>query len=279
MIHPSFWTDPDVRKLSLQERLLFLGCISMADDEGRLLGTPEYLKAQLFPYDPRISAEKVKKWRDNIAKNLKNFLLYDDSGVEYIQFLKWSYHQKPSHPKPSKLPLPNCPESSQLRKFHESITESFTESSSEGSKEAVRESITERFTPSLVQSSQGKNSIDQDNPPPLSPRLSELNFKDKSDNDLTDYLTTMLQENMPRGVAWGAEVIMQFWKQCIGESNPEVLLGARTTVKSCPPRIVAQALVKARNYGAGKHHAWKYVEKIIDEELRKQNKEPGRGAE
>lgn len=271
MIDPTFWTDPDVRKLSLEERLLFIGCISMADDEGRLLGTPEYLKAQIFPYDPRISVGKVKRWRNNIAEKAKNFRLYDNSGVEYVAFLKWSYHQKPSHPKPSRLPPPQFSESSQIRKFQESITESC--------KESFQESDTELLYPRSGQSSQGKNSIDQYNPVQLSQNLSGLNFKNKSDNDLIDYLTTLLEENIPRGAPWGVGVITQFWEQCIGELNSTVFPGALTTVKSCPPRIIAQALVKAKNYGAGKHHSWKYVEEIMKEELQKQTKEPRRGTE
>jgi len=261
MIDPTFWIDPDVRKLSLEERLLFIGCISMADDEGRLLGSPEYLKAQIFPYDPKISVGKVKRWRDNIAKNLKNFLLYDNSGVEYVAFIKWSYHQKPSHPKSSKLPPPQFSESNQIRKFQESIAES--------GEESFQESDTELLYPRSGQSSQDKDSIDQYNRAQLSESLSGLNFRNKSDNDLIDYLTTSLLEYVPRGPAWGTEVIIQFWQQCISEPDSVITEGALYTVKQYSPKVIAQALVKTKNYSAGEHHTWKYVDAILKELINK----------
>lgn len=104
-IDPGFWTDPHVGKLSPQERLLFLGCVSAADDEGRLLASPAYLRAQVFPYDD-ISFAEVEEMRNRMVSVCRNVVLYEVDGVEYLAFMQWRKYQNPSHPSPSKLPAP-----------------------------------------------------------------------------------------------------------------------------------------------------------------------------
>jgi len=104
-IHPEIWTDPSVGSLRPIERLFFIGCFSNADDEGRLLANPAYLRSTIFPYDD-LTLDEVKTIRDNVVKTCKNVVLYEVNGVEYIAFLKWKEYQKPKYPKPSKLPPP-----------------------------------------------------------------------------------------------------------------------------------------------------------------------------
>ncbi|WP_422444320.1 hypothetical protein [Thermoanaerobacterium sp. DL9XJH110] len=110
-IHPDIWTDPSFGQLTPQERLLFIGCFSNADDEGRLLGNPAYLRATIFPYDD-LSLDEVKAMRDHIVAICKNLVLYEVDGLEYLAFLKWNKYQKPKYPKPSKLPPPPIKEDS-----------------------------------------------------------------------------------------------------------------------------------------------------------------------
>lgn len=107
-IHPDLWTDPALGKLAPMERLLFIGCFSNADDEGRLLGSPAYLRATIFPYDD-LSLEEVRNMRDRMVEACKNVVLYQVDGLEYLAFLKWNKYQKPKYPKPSKLPPPPPP--------------------------------------------------------------------------------------------------------------------------------------------------------------------------
>jgi hypothetical protein len=273
MINPDFWTDSRIRKMSPVERLLFIGLISHADDEGRLIAEPPFLRSAIFPYDD-FSLDDVKQMRDHIAQINPNVIIYrnDDSDEELIQFKKWRSYQKPRYSKESKLPPP-----ADFNQKDETLPQGFNQKD-ETLPQAFNQKD-ENLPLRSGQSSQGKNSIGQDNPPPLAKSLSEVNFTNRPDNDLIDYLTSLLEQNIPRGPFWGAEVIMHFWEQCIGKSNPAVVSGARTTLKSYPPRIIAQALVKAKNYGAGKHHSWKYVEQIVKEELGKQTKKPIRGTE
>jgi len=104
-IDPGFWVDPTIGKLTPVERLFFIGCFSNADDEGRLLGAPAYLRSIIFPYDD-ISLDEVRTMRDRVVSACRNLVLYEVDGVEYLAFLKWTRYQKPKYPKPSKLPPP-----------------------------------------------------------------------------------------------------------------------------------------------------------------------------
>jgi len=265
MIAPNFWKDPEVAKLTIPERLLFIGIVSNADDEGRIIATPEALKADIFPYDHKITARVVKRMRDSLVNKMKNVLLYENDNVEYIVLLRWGDHQKPSHATASKLPPPSqFRDPCQVQEVQESIAEPFTERCKEPFTEPSKESINESLAPSLGQSSQGENSLVKRS---LANR--NYNFKHKSASDLTDYLTTLLEENIPRGPGWGADVMMEFWKQCIGEPDSTILQGAHNAIKHYSPKVIAEALIKSKTYGAGKHHTWKYVEEILKEKANK----------
>lgn len=51
MIDPGIWTNIQVTRLSVLQRLLCVGLVSNADDDGRLNGDPLYLKGIIFPHD------------------------------------------------------------------------------------------------------------------------------------------------------------------------------------------------------------------------------------
>lgn len=104
-IHPEFWTDPTIGKLEYIDRLFFLGCISNADDEGRLLGDPAYLRSIMFPYDD-IKIAEVEKIRNRVIATCRNLLFYNVDGTNYLAFRQWSRYQSPRYPKPSRLPCP-----------------------------------------------------------------------------------------------------------------------------------------------------------------------------
>lgn len=108
-IHPTIWKDPLFGRLQPLEQLLFIGMFSIADDEGRLLADPAYLRAEIFPYKDH-TAKKVKTVRDSLVERMENVHLYQASGIEYIALLKWGDFQKPKYPTPSKIPPPSIPE-------------------------------------------------------------------------------------------------------------------------------------------------------------------------
>jgi len=105
MLDPSFWTDARIKRLEPIERLFFLGCVSAADDEGRLMADPAFLRSRIFPYD-EITTEQIEAVRDRVAEIVPGFVLYSVDGEKYVAFRNWSDYQKPSHAKPSDLPAP-----------------------------------------------------------------------------------------------------------------------------------------------------------------------------
>ncbi len=102
---PDIWSDAFFVKLSPHERLLFIGMITLADDEGRLRAAPAYLKGEVFPEDC-VTEAKVRQLRDRITALNRSVHLYKVAGMEYIQLRNWPRYQRPSHPTPSRLPAP-----------------------------------------------------------------------------------------------------------------------------------------------------------------------------
>jgi len=102
---PDIWSDAFFVKLSPQERLLFIGMITLADDEGRLRAEAAYLKGEIFPKDGMADA-RVRRLRDRIVALNRSVHLYKVVGMEYVQLRNWPRYQHPSHPTPSRLPPP-----------------------------------------------------------------------------------------------------------------------------------------------------------------------------
>lgn len=100
------WRDPAVAKMTREERLMFVGIITIADDEGRLAASPAAIQGALYPNDCDVTPRLVRKWRDGLVEKLGNVVLYTHDGVEYVSLKRWERYQKPSHPTPSKLPTP-----------------------------------------------------------------------------------------------------------------------------------------------------------------------------
>ncbi len=98
------WADAAVAKMTRDERLMFVGLITIADDEGRLAASAASLQGALYPNDSDVTPRLVKKWRDGIVEKVRNVQMYAHEGVEYLSFSRWERYQKPSHPTPSKFP-------------------------------------------------------------------------------------------------------------------------------------------------------------------------------
>lgn len=281
MIDPNIWKDPKFAQLSDAEKILFVGIFSNADDEGRIIATPEALKAEIFPYDHKKTAHVVKKLRDSIAtrvKNdgsvektnpllsrppLKNVILYQVDGVEYIQLLRWHRYQKPKHLKPSILPK------SPLEPYLEE------ETSEETSREISRETSSPPLSPptsrpSQGQSSLGKISIGKGSTDKPSGVQEDFRKFINSEKAMTDFVTTTLDKYIPRGPTWAVEVLQQLWVQILGErmkGNPLAL--TLKAVSIYPASVLAKAYVKAVKHGGGKYDTAKYLEKILKEKTEK----------
>lgn len=104
MIDPSIWTDDGFMSLNPNERLLWLGLISHADDEGRGTAEPRGLRAKVFPADG-LSDDDVAGMCGALARHMR-VRFYAVDGARYYQLDRWSNHQYIKDRKPSTLPPP-----------------------------------------------------------------------------------------------------------------------------------------------------------------------------
>jgi hypothetical protein len=103
-IKPSFWSDEAIAELSIPARLLVVGLISSADDEGRFLASNAAIAGYVFPHDDH-PPTKIRRWLDEIETQ-GVIRLYSVNRREYGAFPKWTSHQKINRPTPSILPAP-----------------------------------------------------------------------------------------------------------------------------------------------------------------------------
>jgi len=103
-IKPDYFMDEDLARITEAARLTFVGLWTLADREGRLEDRPQFIRANLFPYEP-------EKKIDGILKELekKPFICrYSVGERKYIQIINFLKHQRPHHTeRPSVLPPPH----------------------------------------------------------------------------------------------------------------------------------------------------------------------------
>lgn len=107
MIDPSFWEDEKLGTLEPMARLLFMGLISQADDDGRLKGHPSLLRSLIFPYDHEITLPQLDDWLNLLAAHDRRLIQrYDVDNQKYIFIRNFKKHQTINKPQKSKLPEP-----------------------------------------------------------------------------------------------------------------------------------------------------------------------------
>lgn len=105
-LNPDLWTDDKVVQLSIGAELLYIGCISQADDEGRLEWNPRQLRGRLFGGREDVSLATVTQWmRELSAVKLLSEYLVD--GTPYAFHPRWEKHQYINRKTRSKLPSPS----------------------------------------------------------------------------------------------------------------------------------------------------------------------------
>ena len=108
-IKPQFFGSGTTSRLSLEARLVAIGLISMADDDGRLFGSVKAISAYVFPHDD-IPAAKITKWLRELTSEAY-LVLYEVDGLQYGWLPKFREHQRINKPTPSTLPPPPSAES------------------------------------------------------------------------------------------------------------------------------------------------------------------------
>lgn len=101
-IKPAFFKNEDLAECSFAARLLYAGCWTLADREGRLEDRPKRIKAELFAFD----SIDVEPLLEELAS--KGFIVrYKVGGVAVILIPTFLKHQNPHHrEQPSELPPP-----------------------------------------------------------------------------------------------------------------------------------------------------------------------------
>lgn len=103
-IKPQFWGDDKIARVSRDARLLALGLISMADDDGRFLASHSSICGYVYPHDS-IKPASLTKWLNEL-QSVGLVHLYEVNGLHYGCFPSYRNHQRISHPQPSSLPAP-----------------------------------------------------------------------------------------------------------------------------------------------------------------------------
>lgn len=103
-VKPEIWQNEKVGDLSRDARLLFLGLITMADDEGRFRARLPLIVGHVFPYDDD-AAKRVPAWlREIEAEGL--VVLYQVGGKPYGWLPGFSEHQRINRASESRIPPP-----------------------------------------------------------------------------------------------------------------------------------------------------------------------------
>lgn len=105
-VKPEIWLSPQVMSLSRGARLLFIGLITQADDEGRGSADPRRLKAAIFGGDDDVTVITVAEWVAEIGVQ-RLAMLYDGNGHGPLyQLTGWHNHQAIDRPRKSNYPRP-----------------------------------------------------------------------------------------------------------------------------------------------------------------------------
>lgn len=99
-IKPEFFTDEKLIECSTSARLLFVGVLVFADDEGNLDRSAKQLKVQVFPAD-NIDCEPLLQ--ELMAREL--LVEYSSSGKNYLHVKSFKKHQKIDRPSKPRFPL------------------------------------------------------------------------------------------------------------------------------------------------------------------------------
>lgn len=105
-VKPEFWEDERVGELSPLARLLFIGTWNLADDEGILRWSPDYLNAALFMYDG-LSPKKVRALMVEVERADQVFTYTAGKAHQALAYVvNFRRHQRINKPQPGKHPAP-----------------------------------------------------------------------------------------------------------------------------------------------------------------------------
>lgn len=104
-LKPELFQSPQVMNITLPARLLFIGLISQADDEGRGVADTRKLRAAIFPGD-KFSPSQIAKWMKQLERQGLVKIYRADAHGELYALPTWNRHQKVEKRRTSAYPPP-----------------------------------------------------------------------------------------------------------------------------------------------------------------------------
>lgn len=108
-IKPEFWRSEDISRLSIEDRLLFIGLWSYVDDNGVGQDRESLVAADLFAddlsRDPRDTLARVSGGLERLSE-AGRIVRYTVDGRAYLAVTNWERHQRIDKPNKPRYPLP-----------------------------------------------------------------------------------------------------------------------------------------------------------------------------
>ena len=108
-IKPEFWRSPDVSRLDIETRLLFIGLWSYVDDNGVGADRESVIAADLFAddmaRDPRETLARIQRGLATLSES-GMITRYTVDNRDYLYISNWERHQRIDKPNKPRLPLP-----------------------------------------------------------------------------------------------------------------------------------------------------------------------------
>ena len=127
-LDPDSWTDEKIAGLSIGAHLLWIGLISLADDEGRIQWSARQFKVRLFAGKDDVTINDIKGWMGELSRSCGDderpiMKIYQVEKTVYALHPKWHIHQYTNRKTPSKIPAPNDVLVKSPRETHGGLTE------------------------------------------------------------------------------------------------------------------------------------------------------------
>jgi hypothetical protein len=126
-IKPEFWRSSDISKLSIEDRLLFIGLWSYVDDNGVGVDKLAAIAADLFADDIERDAPeafaRVSRGLQNLAEG-DRIIRYTVDGAQYLSITNWGKHQRIDKPGKPRFPRHDA-EDAEIRESVARVSETF----------------------------------------------------------------------------------------------------------------------------------------------------------
>lgn len=106
MIDSAIWTNKKFGKMPMEARLLLVGIVTNADDQGRVDADPYVLRGQIFTFD-EIPIAKIQEWLELLHASKTIILYTNGEGEQLAQLINWWTYQSLQYAQPSRFDKPD----------------------------------------------------------------------------------------------------------------------------------------------------------------------------